>query len=103
MVNRVFRAGLDQNIATDYPLIYQPKNLGYLRILLEDDKIVTHLAIAPREVIDHDCHFPVGMVNGVATDPDYRGRGFARRVTEDALAKMFDNGLRFWTLVDGYC
>ena len=100
MVNHVFRADLDQNIASDYPLIYQPGNLENLRILLEDGKIVTHLAIAPREVIDHDCHFPVGMVNGVATDPNYRGRGFARRVTEDALAKIRDNGCDFgllWT------
>jgi len=90
VVNGIFRAGIDQNIATDYPLVYRSKHLENLRVLLEDGKIVAYLAIAPREVIDQGCQFLVGMVNGVATDPDYRGRGLARRVTEDALARMLD-------------
>ena len=100
LVNRVFRTGVDQDITTDYPLVFAPDNRENLLIVLEDDRIVTHMAIAPRTVVDRNCRFQVGMINAVATDPDYRHRGFARRVTQHALERMGDEGDDFgllWT------
>ena len=100
LVNRVFRTGVDQNVTTDYPLVFAADNRENLRVVVEDDRVVTHMATAPRTVIDQKCRFEVSMINAVATDPNYRGRGFARQVTKDALERMESAGHDFgllWT------
>ena len=100
LVNRVFRADIDQDVTTDYPLVFAAENHDNLRVILEDDRVVTHLATKSWGVNDRNCHFQVGMVNCVVTDPNYRGRGLAKRVTQDALDRMCEAGADFgllWT------
>lgn len=68
------------------------------------NRIVSHSAMWPCQVVHDGCRFGVGMLCAVATDPEFRSRGFASRVVEDCLARMRDEGCDFgvlWTMVPG--
>ena len=48
LVNLVFRSGVNQDMASDYPLVFDKKNLNNLRVVLEERKIISHAAMAER-------------------------------------------------------
>jgi len=105
LVNRVFRTGIDQNMETDYPLVFREENLENLRVITYERKIVSHLAVAPRHVITSGASLQVGMISSVATDPDFRGYGLATQLGQTANAKMVANGCGFgllWTSIPSF-
>ncbi len=104
LIDGIFRPGIDQHLATDYPLIFHPRNLENIRVLLQGNQIVSHSAMWPCQVVHEGCRFGVGMICAVASDPEFRNRGFASRVVEDCLDRMRDEGCDFgvlWTIVPG--
>ena len=70
LINQVFREGTNQDIRTDYPLVFNSSKLGYMRIIKVDDKVVSHVPVAPREVITLDDTFTIGIISGTVTHPD---------------------------------
>ena len=72
LIDGIFRAGTDQNLTTDYPLVFSQANLNNVSILLEKG----------------------------ATEPDFRNRGLASQVVEQCLRRMQDEDCAFgilWT------
>ena len=51
LINQVFRGGTDQDIRTDYPLVFNTSGMEYMRILRVNGKVVAHVPVAPREVV----------------------------------------------------
>ena len=45
LLNSIFRAGSDQRLQTDYPLIFRPSRFEYMRIIKEDGKVVAHVPV----------------------------------------------------------
>jgi len=68
LVNKVFRTGVDQDMSTDYPLVFTQGNLENLRVVSEGGGIFSHAAMARRELREHGCRLPVSMICAVATD-----------------------------------
>lgn len=101
LVNKVFRTGVDQDMSTDYPLVFAPGNLENLRVVSEGGRIFSHAAMAPRELREHGCALPVSMICAVATDPERRRRGAASRIMEDAVEAMAARGDAFGLLWTG--
>ena len=101
LVNRVFRTGVDQDMSTDYPLVFDPGNLDNLRVVAEGGRILSHAAMARRELREHGCVLPISMICAVATDPDHRRRGAASRIMEDATEAMAARGDTFGLLWTG--
>ncbi len=101
LVNRVFRSGVDQDMSTDYPLVFDPSNLENLRVVLEGGRIVSHAAMAERELKENGCVLPISMICAMATDPAHRKRGAATRIVEDAIATMTARGHAFGLLWTG--
>ena len=100
LVNRVFRTGVDQDMSTDYPLVFDPGNLENLRVVAEGGHILSHAAMARRELRENGCVLPISMICAVATDPEHRRRGAASRIMEDATEAMAARGDAFGTAVD---
>ena len=92
LINQVFREGTDQDIRTDYPLVFNSSKLGYMRIIKVDDKVVSHVPVAPREVITLDDTFTIGIISGTVTHPDYRRRGYATLCLRDCIHIMEEEG-----------
>ena len=101
LVNKVFRTGVDQDMSTDYPLVFAPGNLENLRVVSEGDRIFSHAAMARRELREHGCALPISMICAVATDPERRRRGAASRIMEDAVEAMAARGDAFGLLWTG--
>ena len=88
LINRDFRAGSDQDIATDYPLVFDRSKMGYMRVVRVDGRIVSHVPVAPREVVAADDRFMVGIISPTVTHPDYRRRGYATLCLRDCVRIM---------------
>ncbi len=101
LVNKVFRTGVDQDMSTDYPLVFEPGNLENLRVVSEGGRIFSHAAMARRELREHGCALPISMICAVATDPERRRRGAASRIMEDAVEAMAARGDAFGLLWTG--
>ncbi len=101
LVNKVFRTGVDQDMSTDYPLVFAPGNLDNLRVVSEGGRIFSHAAMAHRELREHGCALPISMICAVATDPERRRRGAASRIMEDATQAMAARGDAFGLLWTG--
>ena len=101
LVNEVFRAGTDQDIRTDYPLVFDPSRIEYMRILKVDGKVVAHVPVAPHEVVAAGDRFDIGIISPTVTHPDYRRRGYATLCLEDCHRIMEEQGMVvsvLWTM-----
>ena len=92
LINRDFRAGTDQDIRTDYPLIFDTSKLQYMRILKVDGKVVSHVPVAPREAVAANDRFMIGIISPTVTHPDYRARGYATLCLRDCIRIMEEEG-----------
>ena len=92
LVNSIFRAGADQHIATDYPLIFREPKLDLHRILSVDGRVVAHVPVAPREVVNGGDRFTIGIIGPTGTHPDHRRRGYATSCLRDATRIQEERG-----------
>ena len=101
LINQTFRDGSDQDIRTDYPLIFNLDQLDYMRIVAVDGKVVSHVPLAPRTVIAREDTCKIGIISPTVTDPDYRHRGYATLCLRDCIRIATEKGwplLVLWTL-----
>ena len=91
LVNLVFHGGRPDppTMKDNFPMLFSDWNLNNLRIIVEDDKVVSHIGVSQREISVYGCRTRVGSIGAVCTHPDYRGRGFATMLLEDTI-KMLD-------------
>lgn len=95
LVNYVFRGGSNRpsNMEKWYPLLFNNDNLENMRIIWQDDRPVSHLAISESEIAIYGCKTKIGSIGAVCTDPEYRKRGFASLLLEDSIKKMDEDGV----------
>jgi len=105
LINSVFRAGTDQDIRTDYPLVFNQAGLEYMRIIRVDGRIVAHVPVSPREVRAEGDGFTIGIISPTVTHPDYRHRGYATACLRDCVRIMEERGWPvsvLWTRVQTF-
>jgi len=95
LVNYVFREMNHQppNMGRWYPLLFNQNNLENMRIILEDNKPVSHIGIVERELFIYGCKTKIGSIGSVCTHSEYRGRGFATILLKDSMKKMYRDGV----------
>ena len=101
LIDGIFRGGSDQHIATDYPLVFTPRNAQRSRVLAVDGRIVAHVPAAPRIAAAGPDRFGVAMIAPTATHPDHRRRGYATRCLRDAHRVIAGHGClaaALWTV-----
>ncbi|MBC7321258.1 GNAT family N-acetyltransferase [bacterium] len=99
--NRVFRSNIEGDMGREYPLLFSEKNCENLRIIKEDNKIVSLVGIIFSEVIILGNRIKVCMIGSVATDPEYRGRGFATLLMQDSILKSLQEGVDIMLISGG--
>ncbi len=92
LINSVFREGTDQDISTDYPLAFNKSQLKNMRIIKENDRVVCHVPIVPREVIASDDRFIIAIIAPTVTHPDYRRKGYGTLCLRDCIHTMEEKG-----------
>lgn len=99
--NKVFRSNLEGDMGREYPLLFSEKNCENLRIIKEDNKIVSLVGILFSDVIIIGTKIKVCMIGSVATDPEYRGRGFATLLMQDSIVKSLQEGVDIMLISGG--
>ena len=90
LINMVFREDSDQDIVSDYPLVFNRPMADYMRIVKVDDKVVSHVPVAPREIVAGNDRFIVGIISPTVTHPKYRHRGYGSLCLRDCV-KIMEN------------
>ena len=101
LINQVFRAGTDQDIRTDYPLVFNRAKMEYMRILKVDGVVVAHVPVWLREAVVGEDRVGIGIISPTVTHPDYRRRGYATLCLRNCIRIMEDEGVPvsvLWTL-----
>ena len=101
LINQVFRAGTNQDIRTDYPLVFNHSKMEYMRILKMDGVVVAHVPVWLREAVVGDDRLRIGIICPTVTHPDYRRRGYATLCLQDCIRIMEEEGVPvsvLWTL-----
>lgn len=91
LLDSIFRAGTDQELETDYPLIFTPSKLKYMRIVKVDGRVVAHVPVAPREVAANSDRFTIGVISPTGAHPEYRHQGHGTRCLRDCIRIMNAN------------
>ena len=74
------------------PILFQPDG-GSTRVELKiEDRTVSHLWITPYTLCIGAARVRMDGIGGVWTEPEYRQRGYARRVMEAAVRHMQAGG-----------
>ena len=92
LINATFRPDSDQDIRTDYPLIFNEAGLRYMRILKVEGRVVAHVPVAPRRIAAGGDSFTAGIISPTVTHPDHRRKGYATRCLRDCVRIMQENG-----------
>lgn len=101
LINQVFRVGTNQDIRTDYPLVFNHSKMEYMRILKVDGRVVAHVPVWLREAVVGDDRLRFGIISPTVTHPDYRRRGYATRCLQDCIRIMEEESVPvsvLWTL-----
>jgi len=90
LVNYVFRksSNREPNMGKWYPLLFNEDNLENMRIIIEDNKPVSHIGISECEITVYGCKTKIGSIGSVCTYPEYRKRGLATLLLEDSMKKL---------------
>ena len=89
MLDSIFHSTRPRRMGKYYPYAYGDGNLDNMRIIKINKKIVSHAAIYQRFVNTADgLLLKIGCIGGVATLPDYRGKGYATIILNDCIKKM---------------
>ena len=94
LVNLVFHGGRPDppTMKDQFPMLFSDWNLNNLRIIVEDDKVVSHIGVSQHAISVYGCRTKVGSIGSVCTHPDYRKRGFATMLLKDTIKMLYANG-----------
>ena len=84
-----------------FPTLFCDENACHLRIIRVDEKIVSHTGVVVRDMVINGCRISVGNVGAVSTREDYRKRGYAWAIFEDAMEKLCAEGVDMF-LISGF-
>lgn len=70
---KVFRPSMPD----EYPQVFNERNYDDLTVCFDGGRCVSHVGMVRRSAIIKGCQIDLGLIGGVATDPDYRGQGLA--------------------------
>ena len=84
-----------------FPTLFCEENADHLRIIGVDGRIVSHVGVVVRDMVINGCRISVGNVGAVSTHEDYRKRGYAWAIFEDAMSKFRAEGVDMF-LISGF-
>lgn len=96
LINFIFRTGrgeLPHTMEKEFPLLLSHKNRENMRIIKDDQKIVSVVNFLPQKILIEGVPISVGSIGAVCTHPDHRGRGYSSKVLKDVEKRMKETGV----------
>lgn len=82
----VFRPRPNTSMLDEFPTLFSPENCEHVRVISDGDEIVSCTAFQVRDVSIYGSTVSVASLGAVCTYKEYRGRGFASLLLEDAYS-----------------
>lgn len=97
LANQIFMLpyGFPPIMSDAFPHMFNRNNLENLRVIVKDDRVVSHVGIWEGRLSICGSWFNVGMIGSVCTHEGYRQKGYASALVMDALNKMKKDGMDF--------
>lgn len=86
------RPNVSWSIADEYPLALTPANFHNIRLIRENEKILSVAVMKPSVVKNLAGLFRVTAIGSVVTEPDQRGQGLSHRVLMDCIQTATQSG-----------
>jgi GNAT superfamily N-acetyltransferase len=99
-LNRNLRQSESWPISSEYPTALNEGNLGNIRIIKENNEIISHAVLKPILIKTPVGIFKIAAIGSVVTDPRYRSQGLSSKILEDCLEAARAQGCDFailWT------
>ncbi len=96
LCNLVFRPK-EKSMGIETPLMWDEDNVeaGNLFIVKEDGRIVSFVGMIEREVNVFGYRIKIGNIGNVCTHPDYRKKGYASTLLQEAIKKAWSDNLSY--------
>lgn len=85
-LNHNLRAGQNWSIRDEYPTALDKNNLGNIRVITENGKILSHAVVKPLMIKTPVGMFKVAGIGSVVTDQNFRSQGLSQKIIEECLA-----------------
>ncbi len=87
LIEKEFHYDSNMSYAKDFALLMDPLNFEncYLYVDQETNHVVSHLAVCPRTMVKSNSSIRVGLIGGIATVKEYRGRDLFKNLMNHAL------------------
>jgi hypothetical protein len=73
------------SIAEEYPTALNTSNLANIRIITENDHILSHAVLKPMIIKSPYINFKVGAIGSVVTEESSRNQGFSKKIIQNCL------------------
>lgn len=80
-----------------YPLM-APTNHQHCHILLEDDRVLAHMAVKLKTFTIDTTTYRSGFLGGICVSPERRGQGLLKKLFQEVFQHYQDKGVCFWFL-----
>ncbi|MBO9668087.1 MAG: GNAT family N-acetyltransferase [Bdellovibrio sp.] len=84
-LNKKLRSEAPWSIAAEYPTALTPNNLHNMRIIADEERVLSHAVLKPLIIKSPHVIFKVGAIGSVVTDDQHRGQGLSTTVINDCL------------------
>ena len=84
-LNNKLRSEAPWSIAAEYPTAFSAQNIHNMRIISEDEKVVSHAVLKPLIIKSPHVIFKVGAIGSVVTEDSHRGQGLSTQIINDCL------------------
>lgn len=105
-LDRNLRPGAGWSIRAEYPVALSHQNIGNIRIIKDNDEVLSHAVMRPLIIKSPVGLFKAAGVGSVVTSSQHRNRGLSRTIIENCLQAAREHGCEFavlWTnLYDFY-
>lgn len=105
-LNQELRSDIKWSLHDEYPLAFDEKNRGNIRIISDGQEILSHAVLKPTLIKTPYHLFKVGFLGSVVTSEKHRGNGYSKEVINSCLEASDAQGCDFtilWTnLFDFY-
>ncbi len=84
-LDKKLRSESTWSISAEYPTAFTASNLHNMRIISDDEKVLSHAVMKPLIIKSPHVIFKAGAIGSVVTDDDHRGQGLSTQIIQDCL------------------
>lgn len=100
LTNSIFRRNSPYKMEDEFPLLFSRGNLDNMRVFTDAGKVVSLVGMSIKDAMIMGRGIRTVSIGAVCTHPDYRDRGLATRLMEDATRRARRKGVELM-LVSG--